>query len=42
MIIDEGQHATMAEEAGAAILPQAVKTSMTLMSKVMKKTAYRF
>ncbi len=41
MIIDEGQHATMAEQAGAAILPQAVKTSMTLMSKVMKQTAYR-
>ncbi len=42
MLIDEGQHAAMAEQAGAAILPQAVKTSMTLMSQVMKKTAYRF
>lgn len=41
MLIDEGQHAAMAEQAGAAILPQAVKTSMTLMSQVMKKTAYR-
>ncbi|MDC1435667.1 2-polyprenyl-3-methyl-6-methoxy-1,4-benzoquinone monooxygenase [Gammaproteobacteria bacterium] len=41
MLIDEGQHAAMAEQAGAAILPQAVKTSMTIMSQVMKKTAYR-
>lgn len=42
MLIDEGQHARMAEQAGAAILPQAVKGSMTIMSQVMKKTAYRF
>ena len=41
MLIDEGQHARMAEQAGAAILPQAVKTSMSIMSQVMKKTAYR-
>jgi ubiquinone biosynthesis monooxygenase Coq7 len=41
MLIDEGQHATMAEQAGAAALPLPFKQTMTLMSKVMKKTVYR-
>lgn len=41
MLIDEGQHATMAEQAGASVLPQTFKQSMTLMSQVMKTTAYR-
>lgn len=41
MLIDEGQHATMAENAGASELPEPIKQVMTLMSKVMKKTAYR-
>ncbi|MBN4074958.1 MAG: demethoxyubiquinone hydroxylase family protein [SAR86 cluster bacterium] len=41
MLIDEGQHATMAEQAGAADLPQTFKQSMALMSQVMKKTTYR-
>lgn len=41
MLIDEGQHATMAEQAGAADLPQAIKQSMTAMSHVMKSTTYR-
>jgi 3-demethoxyubiquinol 3-hydroxylase len=41
MLIDEGHHATMAEQAGAANLTELVKKSMTLMSKVMKQTAYR-
>jgi ubiquinone biosynthesis monooxygenase Coq7 len=41
MLIDEGQHATMAEAAGAANLPEPVRQSMTLMSQVMKKTVYR-
>tara|TARA_R110000824_G_scaffold336_11_gene2451 strand:- start:108684 stop:109328 length:645 start_codon:yes stop_codon:yes gene_type:complete len=41
MLIDEAQHATMAESAGASELPLPVKKVMTLMSQVMKKTAYR-
>ncbi len=41
MLYDEGQHATMAEQAGAADLPQPIKQSMTLMSQVMKSTVYR-
>jgi ubiquinone biosynthesis monooxygenase Coq7 len=41
MLIDEGQHAVMAENAGAASLPQPVRQTMTLMSQVMKKTVYR-
>ena len=41
MLIDEGQHATMAEQAGAAALPQFFKQSMTAMSQVMKNTVYR-
>jgi len=41
MLIDEGQHATMAENAGAQSLPPPVRQAMTLMSQVMKKTVYR-
>lgn len=41
MLIDEGQHATMAEHAGAAELPLPVKQGMTLMSRIMKQTVYR-
>ncbi|MDG2089684.1 MAG: 2-polyprenyl-3-methyl-6-methoxy-1,4-benzoquinone monooxygenase [Gammaproteobacteria bacterium] len=41
MLVDEGQHATMAEQAGAADLPQTLKQSMTAMSHVMKSTTYR-
>lgn len=41
MLIDEGQHATMAEQAGAADLPKYFKQSMTLMSNVMKATTYK-
>lgn len=41
MLIDEGQHATMAEQAGAEDLPLAFKKSMTTMSHVMKSTTYR-
>ena len=36
---DEGQHATTAIEAGAAALPEPVKTLMRLSSKVMTRTA---
>jgi len=42
MKIDEGRHATVALEAGAADLPVAVKSLMSLTSKVMTKTAYWF
>jgi len=42
MKIDEGHHATVALEAGGAELPDAVKSLMTLTSKVMTKTAYWF
>ena len=38
---DELRHAVNAAEAGAAELPQAVKTAMTLVSKVMTFSAYR-
>jgi ubiquinone biosynthesis monooxygenase Coq7 len=38
---DELRHAVNAAEAGAAELPRAVKTVMTLVSKVMTFTAYR-
>jgi len=41
MRVDESRHAKNAAEAGAAELPQAVKTAMTLVSKVMTFTAYR-
>ncbi len=35
MKIDESEHATQAEHAGAADLPFPVKKLMTMMSKVM-------
>ena len=38
---DELRHAVNAAEAGAAELPQAIKTAMSLVSKVMTFTAYR-
>lgn len=37
---DEGRHATVAIEAGAAALSEPVRQTMRLMSKVMTKTAY--
>ena len=37
---DEGEHATSAIKAGAADLPQPVKQAMSLVSKIMTKTAY--
>jgi 3-demethoxyubiquinol 3-hydroxylase len=40
MKIDEAEHATMAIENGAAILPVWVKQGMRIMSRVMTKTAY--
>lgn len=40
MKIDEGEHATMAVENGAAELPDWVKQGMRWMSRVMTKTAY--
>lgn len=38
---DEQQHAVNAEQAGAAELPNPVKTAMTLVSKIMTFSAYR-
>lgn len=38
---DEGKHATLAMEAGAAELPAPVKLAMGLMARVMKATVYR-
>jgi ubiquinone biosynthesis monooxygenase Coq7 len=38
---DEGKHATVAVEAGAAELPAPVKNAMGLMARVMKTTVYR-
>lgn len=40
MIIDEGQHATSAENEGAAELPLPIKRAMTMMGKVMTSTVY--
>jgi len=40
MKIDEGHHATVAIESGAAELPLPVKQVMALTSKVMTKTAF--
>jgi len=37
---DEGRHATVAIESGAAALPEPIKQLMQLTSKVMTKTAY--
>ena len=39
---DELQHAVTAENAGAYTLPKGVKYLMTLASKVMTKTAFKF
>ncbi len=41
MHTDEGKHATVAMEAGAADLPAPVKEAMGLMAHVMKLAAYR-
>ena len=41
MIIDEKNHGDSAKQAGGADLPLPVKMGMQLMSKVMKKAAYR-
>lgn len=38
---DELQHAVTAEKSGAEDLPESVKRLMSLMSKVMTKTAYK-
>ena len=37
---DELHHATIAETNGAENLPEGVKSLMTLVSKIMTKTAY--
>jgi len=37
---DEGRHATVAIESGAAALPEPVKQGMQCASKVMTRTAY--
>lgn len=41
MRVDELRHAANAAQAGAAELPQPVRTAMTLVSKIMTVTAYR-
>ena len=38
---DEARHARMAHDGGAAPLPAPVRRAMTLVSKVMTRTAYR-
>jgi len=38
---DEGQHATVALNAGGAALPEPVKKFMAMTSKIMTKTVYR-
>lgn len=38
---DELKHATLAEEAGGAVLPLPIRLGMTLMSKVMTFSTYR-
>ncbi len=39
---DEARHATVAENAGAAALPEPVTRSMSMMAALMKKLVYRF
>ena len=39
---DEGQHATVAINAGGAALPSPIKKVMSFTSKIMTKTAYQF
>ena len=39
---DEARHGTQALDAGGAPFPQPVKDAMTLVSKLMTGTAYRF
>ncbi len=41
MRLDEERHATSALEAGGMRFPTPVKIGMTLLSKVMTKSAYR-
>ncbi len=41
MRIDEAEHATHATQAGGTPLPAPIKGAMSIMSKVMTKTAYR-
>ena len=41
MKVDEGEHATVALNAGGAELPSPVKKFMSLTSKIMTKTVYR-
>lgn len=40
MKTDEQHHATLAQDAGAEQLPEPVKKAMTLVSKIMTKSAY--
>ena len=42
MIKDEMRHAVNADKAGATSLPSVIRNTMTLFSKVMTFTAYRF
>jgi len=42
MLIDEGQHAHSALAAGGVRFPAPIKAGMTLLSKAMTKTSYRF
>ncbi|MDT8399478.1 MAG: 2-polyprenyl-3-methyl-6-methoxy-1,4-benzoquinone monooxygenase [Pseudomonadales bacterium] len=42
MLIDEAAHATRALEAGGAELPAPLRSAMTAMAELMKKTVYRF
>jgi ubiquinone biosynthesis monooxygenase Coq7 len=42
MASDEARHGTQALDAGGAPFPQPVKDAMTLVSKLMTGTAYRF
>lgn len=37
---DEGRHATVAIQAGGAVLPKPIKTLMKFTSKIMTRTAY--
>ena len=41
MKTDELQHAVNAEQAGAAELPGVIRQSMTLVARIMTKTAFR-
>lgn len=42
MLIDEGKHSQAAKDAGGMIFPELAKKGMTLLSRLMTESSYRF